>query len=100
MRDPDSITRGAVQTESGTNSNLRHAQREEQFRTDSGSEFQVKDKQRIFFFIFYRSVEAGKQNKSVPACLFCSRRLHVRIRIMTMDNLPFAETKDLKLNIK
>jgi hypothetical protein len=59
MMDPDGITRGAVQTESGTNSNLRHARREEQFRTDPGSEFQFKDKQRIFFF--YRSVGAGKQ---------------------------------------
>ncbi len=58
MVDPDGITRGAVQTESGTNSNLRHAQREEQFRTDPGSEFQFKDKQGN---IFYRSVGAGKQ---------------------------------------
>ncbi len=99
MMDPDGITRGAVQTESGTNSNLRHARREEQFRTDPGSEFQFKDKQRNIFF-FYRSVGAGKRNKSVPACLFCTRRLHVHIRIMTMDKLSFTETKDLKLNIK
>ena len=97
MMDPDGITRGAVQTESGTNSNLRHAQREEQFRTDPGSEFQLRISKGIFF---YRSVGAGKRNKSVPACLFCTRRLHVHIRIMTMDKLSFTETKDLKLNIK
>jgi hypothetical protein len=66
MMDPDGITRGTVQTESGTNSNLRHAQREEQFRTDPGSEFQFKDKERN---IFYRSVGAGKQEQ-VGAGLF------------------------------
>ncbi len=70
MVDPDGITRGAVQTESGSNSNLRHAQREEQFRTDPGSEFQFKYKQGNIFFFFYRSVGAGKQNKSVPVCYF------------------------------
>jgi hypothetical protein len=64
MMDPDDITRGAVQTESGTNSNLRHAQREEQFRTDPGSEFQFKDKQRIFFFIgrLLRTTDQSQNN--------------------------------------
>jgi hypothetical protein len=64
MMDPDGITRGTAQTESGTNSNLRQAQREEQFKTDPGSELRFKDKEGN---IFYRSVRASK-NKSAPVC--------------------------------